>query len=185
MITEIISLCIASYFVNGCKKKKKKGGAHNENTNLNDRPLKQIFNIIDIDGDGKISYQELGKLMVKIGNPQKEKELQDMVILIDSDSDNQLDFEEFKKFIRRENQKSENEIIYTLILGEFKSIDKNGDSFINKDELGQYMLKITGENYNDQQLDQMIDEADIDNDDKISFEEFKNIMLDRETLTKP
>ena len=24
MITEIISLCISSYFVNGCKKKKKK-----------------------------------------------------------------------------------------------------------------------------------------------------------------
>ena len=176
MITETISLFIASYFVNGCKKKK--DGANNENTNLNEHTLKKIFNIIDTDSDGKISYQELGNLMEKIGRPYSEEDLVDMIELIDSDG--QLNYEEFQKFLSKKILLTEDEIIYTTLLEEFKSIDKNGDNFINKDELGQHMLKITGENYTDQQLDQLMDKADIDNDEKISFEEFKTIILKEE-----
>jgi Ca2+-binding EF-hand superfamily protein len=97
MITEFISLCIASYFVNGCNV-------------YENYKIKKVFNYLDIDGDGQISYQEFGKwleeddpeLVKKMtGNGQNKIEDIIRVIVADGDDDDngQINFEEFKKII--------------------------------------------------------------------------------------
>ena len=90
MITEIISLCIASYFVNGCNV-------------YENYQLKKVFISIDKDGDGLISYQEFEKWFTETkqnGYYKFQKFLYERDFNNSSNEDDQLNFEEFKQFIK-------------------------------------------------------------------------------------
>lgn len=57
----------------------------------------------------------------------------------------------------------------------FDVFDHDKDGAISADEL-RAMLKSLGDEMNDQEINDLIREADTDGDNNISFAEFKNIM---------
>ena len=61
------------------------------------------------------------------------------------------------------------------LVAAFKVFDKNGDGCISKMELKQVMAQL-GENLTDEQLNDMMKEADVNGDGGIDFEEFKKMM---------
>ena len=58
----------------------------------------------------------------------------------------------------------------------FNVFDKDKSGFICREELRQVMINL-GEQVTEDQLDEMMDEADINKDGKVSFEEFEKLMF--------
>merc|ERR1712000_288292 len=70
----------------------------------------------------------------------------------------------------------------------FQIYDIDRDGFISNGELFMVLKKMVGNNLTNEQLQQIVDktimEADKDGDGKISFDEFVQMLADRESITK-
>ena len=60
----------------------------------------------------------------------------------------------------------------------FNVFDKDKSGFICREELRQVMINL-GESTTEEELDEMMNEADINKDGKVSFEEFEKIMFSK------
>uniref|UniRef100_A0A0G4HDI8 EF-hand domain-containing protein n=1 Tax=Chromera velia CCMP2878 TaxID=1169474 RepID=A0A0G4HDI8_9ALVE len=57
------------------------------------REFREIFNLVDSDGSGMISTEELGKLLATLGIPTSEETLKMMVSEVDDNGNGEIDFE--------------------------------------------------------------------------------------------
>lgn len=62
-----------------------------------------------------------------------------------------------------------------IIRETFRFIDKRGDGYITSGELRHVMLNI-GEKLSDEEIDELINEADVDMDGLIDYQEFAQMM---------
>lgn len=129
---------------------------------------KEAFSLFDKSGTGVISSRELGNLMKSLGQTPTEAELRDLVNEIDINGDGEIDFGEFVGLMARQvvDHDTEEELREA-----FKIFDKNEDGFISPSELRLVMTNL-GEKLTDEEIDDMIREADFDNDGVINYEEF-------------
>ncbi|XP_033736460.1 calmodulin-like [Pecten maximus] len=135
---------------------------------------REAFGLIDKDGDGTISSKELGTVVRALGQTPTEKELTDMIKLIDADGNGKIDFPEFLTMMINRNQNSstyEDEMRQA-----FAVFDKDGNGFITGDELCQVMTSL-GETLSDDEVNEMIGEADRNGDGKIDYKEFVKMIL--------
>ena len=130
--------------------------------------FKEAFSLFDKDGDGTISTTELGIVMRSLGQNLSEIELQDMIKEVDADGNGVVDFQEFLTLM---SQKIKDPDADDELFEAFKVFDRDGDSFISRDEL-RLVLSNLGEKLSDQEIDEMVHEADIDGDGQINYEEF-------------
>ena len=131
------------------------------------------FCLFDKDGDGTITAKELGTVMRSMGQMPTEKELVDMINEVDSDGNGFIDFQEFLSLVARKmmsETESEEEMIHA-----FKVFNRDGDGFISAPELRSVMVNL-GEKLTDEELEEMIREADVDGDGQINYQEFKRLM---------
>ncbi|XP_053404175.1 calmodulin-A-like [Mercenaria mercenaria] len=133
----------------------------------------EAFNLFDKDGDGLISTKELGTVIRSLGLNPTEAELQDMINEVDADGNDSVDFPEFLKMMAKNVQCTDSE---KDIKEAFRVFDRNGDGLISATELRLVMTNL-GERLSDEEVDDMIREADIDNDGKINYDEFLKIVL--------
>jgi calmodulin len=96
-----------------------------------------------------------------------------MIKEIDTDGNGTIDFPEFLTMMARKLQDSEGE---EEIREAFKVFDKDGTGFISAAELRHVMTNL-GEKLTDEEVDEMIREADVDNDGQINYDEFVKMML--------
>jgi calmodulin len=61
----------------------------------------------------------------------------------------------------------------------FRCIDLDGSGYISKEELKDMVQKIIGAEISEKEIDEMMDEADIDGDNLISFDEFVKILVEK------
>ena len=134
--------------------------------------FKDSFQVFDKDGDGFITANELSSVMSSLGQNPTDSEIADMINEVDADGDGRIDFPEFLTMMSRKafNYDPDKELEDA-----FKVFDKNGDGFISSNELKQVLLSL-GEKATDNDIVLMMKEADTNNDGKICFEEFKNMM---------
>ena len=133
---------------------------------------KEAFSFFDKDGDGSITTKELGLVMKSLGQNSSQVELQGMIDEMDENGNGSVDFQEFLEIIKKAalNHNSEEELVQA-----FKIFDKNGDGFISAPEL-RHIMTCLGESLTDQEIDEMIKEADVDGDGQINYEEFVFMM---------
>ncbi|XP_037927631.1 calmodulin-A-like [Teleopsis dalmanni] len=132
--------------------------------------IKEAFNLFDINGDGAISTAELGIVMRSLGENPTEAEVQDLINEIDVDGSGDIGFTEFLNLMSRKFLDHEEEVREA-----FKVFDKDGDGFIEFDEM-KLVLENMGFNLNEHEFDDLIHGVDIDLDGKIDFEEFDVLM---------
>jgi calmodulin len=60
----------------------------------------------------------------------------------------------------------------------FKVFDKDGNGFISAAELRHVMTNL-GEKLTDEEVDEMIREADVDGDGQVNYDEFVKMMLSK------
>ena len=130
--------------------------------------FKEAFALFDKDGDGTITTKELGTVMRSLGQNPTEAELQDMINEVDADGNGTIDFPEFLSMMARKMKDTDSE---EEIKEAFKVFDKDGNGFISAAELRHVMTNL-GEKLTDEEVDEMIREADIDGDGQINYEEF-------------
>nr|CAG4636357.1 EOG090X09ZA [Eubosmina coregoni]SVE69936.1 EOG090X09ZA [Eubosmina coregoni] len=130
--------------------------------------FKEAFSLFDKDGDGTITTKELGTVMRSLGQNPTEAELQDMINEVDADGNGTIDFPEFLTMMARKMKDTDSE---EEIREAFRVFDKDGNGFISAAELRHVMTNL-GEKLTDEEVDEMIREADIDGDGQVNYEVF-------------
>ncbi|CAL4944056.1 unnamed protein product [Urochloa decumbens] len=155
--------------------------------------FKEVFNLYDKNGDGTcvrasrelfarlhllnpcfITSEELGTVMESLGGNFTESELKAMIKAVDADGTGTIDFHKFLNLMARKLKDTDSE---EKLREAFDVIDKDQDGYISATELRQVMTNL-GEKVTDQEVEEMMREADTDGDGRVSFEEFKRRMLD-------
>jgi|TARA_B110000008_G_scaffold256490_1_gene273949 calmodulin len=146
---------------------KKKFNEHERNQ------MKQAFALFDLDGNGFITNDELGTVLRKMGQEPTEEEIVQMINEIDEDGDGTIDFDEFCELMenRMSDENSEADIIEV-----FKVFDEDGSGNIGASELA-HVLSNLDEPLTPAEVKWIVDEADVDGDGTISFDEFKKMMM--------
>ena len=111
--------------------------------------------------------------MRTLGMNPTEGEIIDMIHEVDLDQNGVIDFHEFISLMARKTKGIENE---NEFLDAFKVFDRDGNGLISATEL-RHVITNTGDTLTDEQVDEMIREADIDGDGHINYEEFVLMMM--------
>ena len=107
-----------------------------------------------------------------LGQDPTEAEVQDMINEVDADGNGIIDYSESLTLMERKMKNTDSE---KEILEAFKVFDKDGNAFISAADItnpGEYLA--------DEEVDEMIREADIadiDGDGQINYEEFVKMMM--------
>ena len=112
--------------------------------------------------------------MRSLGQNPTEAELQEMIAEVDANGNGNIDFPEFLKLMEKkmkDPKDSEKEL-----RDAFKVFDKDGNGFISAQELRHIMTSL-GEKLTEEEVDQMIQEADTNGDGQVDYNEFVNMMM--------
>ncbi|CAL9079556.1 unnamed protein product [Musa textilis] len=131
--------------------------------------LKELFKMIDTDNSGTITFDELKEGLRRVGSELMESEIHALMDAADIDRSGTIDYGEFlaatvhmNKLEREEN-----------LMSAFSFFDKDGSGYITIDELSQACREF---GLDEVHLDEMIKEADQDNDGQIDYNEFTAMM---------
>ena len=100
---------------------------------------------------------------------------QNHVFLLLQNTIRAIDFPEFLTMMARKMKDTDSE---EEIVEAFKVFDKDGNGFISAAELRHVMTNL-GEKLTDEEVDEMIREADVDGDGQINYEEFVKMMMSK------
>ncbi|KVI05186.1 Calcium-binding EF-hand [Cynara cardunculus var. scolymus] len=137
--------------------------------------LKQMFNNMDTDGSGSITYEELKTGLTKLGSRLAESEIQQLMEAADVDKNGTIDYIEFVTATMHRHKLDREENMYKA----FQFFDKDDSGFITRDELKHSMTQYgMGD---EATIDEVLDDVDTDkvsnsNDGKINYEEFVMMM---------
>ncbi|XP_075781172.1 calmodulin-like protein 3 [Pelodiscus sinensis] len=137
--------------------------------------FKEAFSLFDKDGDGSITTSELGTVMRSLGQNPTEAELQNMIGELDTDGSGTIDFSEFLSMMARKMRDTDSE---EEIREAFRVFDKDKNGYISAAELRHVMTNL-GEKLTDEEVDEMIQEADRNGDGQVNYEEFVRMMTEK------
>ncbi|WMV56295.1 hypothetical protein MTR67_049680 [Solanum verrucosum] len=126
-----------------------------------------------LNSNGCITTKELGTVMRSLGQNPTEAELQDMINEVDADGNGTIDFPEFLNLMARKMKDTDSE---EELKEAFRVFDKDQNGFISAAELRHVMTNL-GEKLTDEEVDEMIREADVDGDGQINYDEFVKVMM--------
>ncbi|CAD1469697.1 unnamed protein product, partial [Heterotrigona itama] len=129
--------------------------------------FKEAFMLFDKDEDGTITMAELGVVMRSLGQRPSETELRDMVNEVDQDGNGTIEFNEFLQMMSKKMKGADGE---DELREAFRVFDKNNDGLISSKELRHVMTNL-GEKLSEEEVDDMIKEADLDGDGMVNYEE--------------
>ena len=143
-------------------------------TELEIAEYKEAFQIFDKHGEGAISSKELGTIMRSLGLNPSDEDLKEIIDSFDNDKNNNLiDFNSFLIIMAKRKNDIDNE---EDLLDAFRVFDKENNGKISAREL-RYVMMSSGEDLNENDIEDMIHEASTDNDDYIDYRKFVRLML--------
>ena len=134
--------------------------------------LDNAFNAMDLDHEGFIDLEELGKAFTKAEIDVTEDEISEMLKTLDSDGNGRLNYSEFlvaainiKTYITEKNLRQF-----------FLSVDVSRDGYIDGKKM-KAMMNRAGRRINTKEIDKIITEVGT-SDKKIAFEDFVSLFND-------
>lgn len=134
--------------------------------------IRQAFDLFDTDATGTIDVKELKVAMRALGFEPKKEEIKKMIGDIDKEGTGKMNFNDFLTVM---TQKMCEKDTKEEIMKAFKLFDDDETGTISFNNLKR-VAKELGENLTDEELQEMIDEADRDGDGEVSETEFLRIM---------
>lgn len=134
--------------------------------------IKEAFDLFDTDGSGSIDSKELRVAMKALGFEPRKEELAKMIKDVDDDGSGSVEFPEFLEMMTHKilNRDGKDELMKVYGLFEDQSTGK-----ISLKSLKRVAREI-GEKMSEEELQEMIDEADRDGDGEVNEEEFLRYM---------
>jgi calmodulin len=135
--------------------------------------FQNAFNAFDDDRDGKIPTSLLGKLLRAVGYNPYPEEVEDMIEDLESDR-SPLDFKNFYYLLSSHARAAfpEDELVDA-----FRVFDKKGTGRLPVDTI-QRILKSLKQPFTDDQIAELISQADVDGQDTVNYRDFVKVMLD-------
>ncbi|XP_057954109.1 calmodulin-2/4-like [Malania oleifera] len=106
-----------------------------------------------------------------------DQELQEMITEVDADSNGTIEFTEFLSLMARKMKETDAE---EELRGAFKVFDKDQNRYISANVLWQVMINLW-EKLTDEEVEQMINDADLDGDGQVNYDEIVKMMM----MTEP
>ncbi|KAK3231902.1 hypothetical protein Dsin_003783 [Dipteronia sinensis] len=132
--------------------------------------LKQMFNNMDTDGSGTITYEELKDGLSRLGSKLTEAEIKQLMDAADVDKNGSIDYTEFITATMHRHKLEKEEHLYKA----FQYFDSDNSGFITREELRQAM---TQHGMGDEAtIDEIIEDVDTNKDGRINYEEFAAMM---------
>lgn len=144
----------------------------NKLTDEQKQEIKEAFDLFDTDGLGKIDAKELKVAMRALGFETTKEEIRKIILDMDREGNGTIEYQDFLDLM-------------TIKMQERDPVEEMRKAFrlFIDDESNKISLrhlrrvaKDLGENMTDEELQEMIDEADRDGDGEISEEDFIRIM---------
>jgi centrin-2/centrin-1 len=126
--------------------------------------IREAFDLFDTDGSGKIDAKELKVAMRALGFEPKKEDIKKMISEIDKEGSGKIDFHEFLNLMTAKMSEKDTR---AEIMKAFRLFDDDETGKISFANLKR-VAKELGENMTDDELREMIDEADKDQDGEIS-----------------
>ena len=134
--------------------------------------IKEAFDLFDTDGSGSIDAKELKVAMRALGFEPKKEEIKKMITEADKEGTGKVSFQDFMDLmVEKMAQRDPIEEIKKA----FRLFDIDEKGKISFKDLKR-VAKELGENMTDDELQEMIEEADRDGDGEISEDDFIRIM---------
>ena len=147
------------------KIKKKISSRQSKNIPSQEDIYEKAFKQVDRDESGAIPLLLLNKLLKAAGEIISEDEIDSAFEYMKKDKEeDSFTFEEFKKFLRIVECPER-------ILEAFKSIDRDKNGYLDKDEL-YIMMSNLGGNITRTEFDSIYNSVDVNNDGKVDYKEF-------------
>lgn len=137
---------------------------------------KEAFLLFDKDLSGKISVDEIAKVLKSFGQDMTQDEVKHMIADLDEDASGELDFDEFITFMQRtqvEDVSEEEEIIRA-----FQTFDKDGNGYLSCAEFKHILVNL-GDRFTEEEVEEIYKEADLNHDGKLDYREFVNFWKDK------
>lgn len=151
---------------------RKKSGPKFELSEEQKTDIKEAFDLFDTEGNGFIETKELKVAIRALGFEPKKEEIKKMVAEIDKEGTGKVSYDDFLQLmtVKMAEKDTKEEILKAFRL--FDDDDTGRISFKNL----KRVAKELGENLTDEELREMIEEADLDGDGEVNQEEFLRIM---------
>jgi len=156
----------------GAKRKTNGGGVKLDLSEEQKSDIREAFNLFDTAGSGSIDTKDLKVAMRALGFEPRKEEIKKMVCEVDKDNTGNLTFDNFISLMARKISEKDSK---EEILKAFKLFDDDETGKISFENLKR-VAKELGENLTDEELQEMIDEADRNGDGEVDEDEFLRIM---------
>lgn len=134
--------------------------------------IKEAFDLFDTEGTGVIDIKELKVAIRALGFEPKKEDIKKMVADVDKEGTGKISYADFLQLMTMKmTEKDSNE----EILKAFRLFDDDDTGTISFKNLKR-VAKELGENLTDEELKEMIEEADLDGDGEVNQDEFLRIM---------
>ncbi|EGB07446.1 hypothetical protein AURANDRAFT_27787 [Aureococcus anophagefferens] len=137
--------------------------------------FREIFNLVDRDGGGTITKEELGELMDTLGIDATPEEIDLMIHEIDQDNNGEIDFEEFVAVMSRKVSAT-----YTAdqVKNAFKVFEGDAPSgHIKVDVLIRALTNDGTDKLTDEQAHDLVSQLEPDRSGLINYSEYVNMMM--------
>ncbi|KAF3786019.1 Calmodulin-like protein 1 [Nymphaea thermarum] len=136
----------------------------------NSEEMRRVFAKFDANKDGKLSAEELGRMLKALGRDNSQAEVMSMMKVADTDNDGFIDFNEFMAVVGKGGGVKESDM-----QSAFHVFDVDGDGKISGEEVFQ-VLKRLGERCSLEECKRMVKGVDKDGDGKVDIQEFMVMM---------
>ena len=136
---------------------------------------KKVFESYSKGQEGNVNKQELANIFKAINIYASDEEIKEIIKKMDLEDKKEINYDEFLTIINQREKDVDEE---KEVLKAFKVFDKEGNGLININELKDIMLNF-GNNWSEEELNEMFKEADIDMDGYLNYEEFVRTMLSK------
>lgn len=138
------------------------------------KDIVRVFKNIDVNGDGRITKEEMTVALGKIFNvADTEEEVNEIFSNVDNDNNGYIEYEEYiRASIDKKILLNDNILRYT-----FKFFDKDNSGEITTDEIAKVLFQGVSKQVADKLTADLMRQIDSDQNAEINYEEFKTMMV--------
>ena len=134
---------------------------------------KNVFEMYDKNKDNNVNSLELANIFKALNIDVTDEEIKQMISEVDLEGNGEINFEDFITIVNRRGKESDTE---EEVLRAFKIFDKEGNGLISITDLRHIILD-GGCELSEEELNDMLIDADTDMDGFVNYEEFIRLLL--------